>query len=89
MEFFKNNKNELKKIFDLQNLLVRAKNMIIHKLQQVRDSIDTYLRTDASGLKVTSPEGFVCSDRMGNTVKLVDRMEFSQANFNATKTWSK
>ena len=89
MEFFKNNKNELKKIFDLQNLLVRAKNMIIHKLQQVRDSIGTYLRTDASGLKVTSPEGFVCSDRMGNTVKLVDRMEFSQANFNATKTWSK
>ena len=89
MEFFKNNKNELKKIFDLQNLLVRAKTMIIRKLQQVRDSIGTYLRTDSSGLKVTAPEGFVAIDHIGNAVKLVDRLEFSQANFNATKAWSK
>jgi hypothetical protein len=89
MEFYKSNKNELKKIFDLQNLLVRAKNMIVRKLQQVQDSVGTYLRTDATGLKVTAPEGFVAIDKIGNAVKLVDRLEFSQANFNATKNWSK
>lgn len=89
MDFYKSNKNELKKIFDLQNLLVRAKNMIVKKLQQVQDTVGTYLRTDASGLKVTAPEGFVAIDKIGKAVKLVDRLEFSQANFNATKNWSK
>jgi hypothetical protein len=89
MDFYKDNKNELKKIFDLQNLLVRAKNMIVRKLQQVQDSVGTYLRTDATGLKVTAPEGFVAIDKIGKAVKLVDRLEFSQANFNATKNWSK
>jgi hypothetical protein len=89
MGFYKDNKNELKKIFDLQNLLIRAKNMIVQKLQQVQDSVGTYLRTDATGLKVTAPEGFVAIDRIGKAVKLVDRLEFSQANFNAVKNWSK
>ena len=89
MEFYRSNKNELKKIFDLQNLLVRAKNMIVKKLQQVQDSVGTYLRTDANGLRVTAPEGFVAIDKIGKAVKLVDRLEFSQANFNATKNWSK
>lgn len=87
--FYKDNKNELKKILDLQNLLVRAKNMIIKKLQQVQDSVGTYLRTDANGLKVTAPEGFVAIDHIGKAVKLVDRLEFSQANFNVVKNWAK
>jgi hypothetical protein len=89
MDFYKSNKNDLKKIFDLQNLLVRAKNMIVKKLQSVQDSVGTYLRVDDKGLKVTAPEGFVAIDKIGNAVKLVDRLEFSQANFNATKNWSK
>ena len=89
MDFYQSNKNDLKKIFDLQNLLVRAKNMIIKKLQQVQDSVGTYLRVDDKGLKVTAPEGFVAIDKIGKAVKLVDRLEFSQANFNATKNWSK
>ena len=88
MKFYNTNKNELKKIFDLQNLLTKAKNMIVKKLQTVKDSLGTYLRTDATGLKVTAPEGFVAIDHIGNAVKLVDRLEFSQANFNATKNWS-
>ena len=89
MDFYKSNKNELKKIFDLQNILVRAKNMIVKKLQEVQDTVGTYLRTDSTGLKITSPEGFVAIDKIGNAVKLVDRLEFSQANFNTTKNWSK
>lgn len=89
MDFYRTNKNELKKIFDLQNLLVRAKNMIVKKLQSAKDTVETFLRTDSDGLKITNAEGFVAIDKIGNAVKLVDRLEFSQANFNATKNWSK
>ena len=89
MTFYLSNRSELKKIFDLQNLLVRAKNMVVKKLQAVQDSVGTYLRADDRGLRVTSPEGFVAIDHIGNAVKLVDRLEFSHANFTAAKNWSK
>jgi hypothetical protein len=47
------------------------------------------VRTD-TGYRITAPEGFVAVDKLkGNAVKLVDRLEFSQANFNAAKNWSK
>ena len=89
MDFYRSNRNELKKIFDLQNLLVRAKNLIVRKLQSAKDVFSNYLRTD-NGYKITNPEGFVAIDKLkGNAVKLVDRLEFSQANFNAAKAWDK
>ena len=88
MRFFRSNAVELKKIFDLQNDIVESKNMIIKKLQQIQQVTGSFLRTD-DGYKVTNPEGFVAVDKLkGNAVKLVDRLEFSQANFNATKNWS-
>lgn len=88
MRWLRSNRNELKKIFDLQNLLVDAKHMIVRKLQQVKD-IGTFIKTD-DGFRVTSPEGFVAIDKLkGNAVKLVDRLEFSHANFTATKAWDK
>ena len=41
-------------------------------------------------MRITAPEGFVAVDKLkGNAVKLVDRLEFSQANFNAQKAWDK
>ena len=42
-------------------------------------------------LKVTSPEGYVAIDREGNAIKLVDRLEFSRANFSPdfVKGWEK
>ena len=89
MRFFRSNATQLKLIFDLQNILVVAKNMIVKKLQEIRQVTGTFLRTD-KGFKVTNPEGFVAVDRLkGNAVKLIDRLEFSQANFNATKNWDK
>jgi hypothetical protein len=89
IDFYKSNRVELKKIFDLQNLLVRAKNMIVRKLQMAKDAFGTYLRTE-NGLKITNHEGFVAIDHLnGNAIKLVDRLEFSQANFNAAKAWDR
>jgi hypothetical protein len=88
MRFFRGSAINLKQIFDLQNLLVDAKLMIVRKLETIR-SIGTFVRTD-TGFRITAPEGFVAVDRLkGNAVKLVDRLEFSQANFNAAKNWSK
>ena len=89
MRTLRSSANDLKNIFDMQNGLVEAKNMIIKKLQQLKQVTGSFLRTD-DGFKVTNPEGFVAVDKLkGNAVKLVDRLEFSQANFNAQKAWDK
>lgn len=89
MRFYRNNAGELKKIFDIQNGIVEAKNMIVKKLQEMKQVTGTFLKTD-NGFKITNPEGFVAVDKLtGGALKLIDRLEFSQANFNATKTWNK
>ena len=89
MRFFRTYAIELKKMFDIQNGLIEAKMMIVRKLQQVEQVARTFIKTD-SGYRITAPEGFVAVDHLkGNAVKLVDRLEFSQANFNAAKNWSK
>ena len=89
MRFYRNNISQLKLIFDLMNLIVEAKNFIIRKLEVIKTSIDTFVRTD-DGFKVTGPEGFVAVNRLsGGALKLVDRMEFSKQNFNAAKNWTK
>lgn len=85
--FFRNHILDLKRIFDLQNVIVYAKIVITHKLSQVRGT-HTFLKT-SDGYKVTRPEGFVAIDHIGNAVKLVDRLEFSHANFNISKNWEK
>jgi len=72
----------------LYNYIMEAKNILVKKLSKVK-SIGTFLRTD-DGLKTTEPEGFVAVDRLkGNAVKLVNRLEFSRANFTAAKNWVK
>jgi len=88
ISFYKNNRNELKKIFDLQNIIVDIKSLIIRKLEQIKD-VGTFIKTD-DGYKVTAPEGFVVVDQLSNkALKIVDRLEFSHANFNIAKNWSK
>ena len=88
IRFLSSHKKDLQTIFDMQNLLTDAKNMIIRKLEKARGVMDTFIRTD-NGYRVTAPEGFVAIDQMGDAVKLVDRLEFSQANFTAAKNWAK
>ena len=60
--------------------------MIVKKLETI-EGIGTFLKTD-TGYKVTAPEGFVAIDSKGGAVKLVDRLEFSHANFTLEKDWS-
>lgn len=87
MGFFHLHNQELKLIFDLQNLIVSAKLIILHKLSMA-ESTKNFIQTE-SGYKVTRPEGFVAVDRLGNAVKLVDRLEFSKHNFQIAKKWHK
>jgi len=88
MKFFRSKSSQLVKIFDMQNLLVTAKDLIIRKLEKSKGVMDTFVRTD-KGYRVTQPEGFVAIDRLGKAVKLVDRLEFAHQNFTAAKNWSK
>lgn len=89
MRWFHQNRAGLNAIFQLQNLLIDAKMILIRKFNQVND-IGTFIHTPDSGYRVTTPEGYVAAwSTGGDAVKLVDRMEFSRANFLATKNWGK
>jgi len=88
--FAHHDQNQIVAIFDLVNVLVEAKAMIINKMNQA-GHISTFLRT-SNGFKVTGVEGFVAIDHLsGGAVKIVDRMEFSKANFSADiiKGWQR
>ena len=88
MRWFRQNAKNLKLIFDLQNVLIDAKTLLIRKFEQVND-IGTFMHTD-NGYQVTAPEGFVAAwSTGGDAVKLVDRMQFSRSNFLAQKNWGK
>jgi hypothetical protein len=91
MEFFTNtSRADLVKIFTLYNYIVDAKHMIIDKLNEV-GTMKTFLRT-RNGYEVTGQEGFVVADHIGkNALKLVDRLNFSKANFSPDyiKGWAR
>ena len=67
--------------------LQRTKNYLVNKMNKIK-SIGTFIQK-GNGFEVTNPEGYVAVDRLGNAVKLVDRLEFSTANFTVSKNWIK
>ncbi len=74
------NKRSLISMFDLQKNIVLAKLKLINSLNKL-SNVDTFLKT-TKGFKVTGEEGYVAIDKLGgDAVKIVDRMEFSYANF--------
>lgn len=87
ISFFKNSWVHFIAIITLHNLLAKAKEMIITKLNNVRD-IGTFIETP-SGYKVTNPEGFVGVNQSNQAIKLVSRLEFSHNNFTVQKSWTK
>ncbi len=91
LKFFSpQNKISLQMMFDLQKSIVLAKLKIINILNRL-NSAKTFLKT-RDGYKVTGQEGYVAIDKLGgDAVKIVDRMEFSYANFSPDilKGWDK
>lgn len=88
--FAEHDQSEIVKIFQLSVLLGEIKKPIIEKMNKAA-SIKTFLKTK-NGFEITGVEGYVAIDHLsGNAVKIVDRMEFSRANFSADilKGWQK
>lgn len=84
------NKKALKLMFDLQKVIVLAKLKIINILNKLNNT-QTFLKTK-KGYRTTGQEGYVAIDKLGgDAVKIVDRLEFSYANFspNIIKGWDK
>jgi hypothetical protein len=87
LKFIDRNKSALYFAIASHVSLANAKNFLIQKLSQIQN-IGHFIRT-SSGYRVTNPEGFVAVDRKAGAVKLVDRLEFSRANFTIAKDWVK
>jgi len=88
--FDDSNKRSLIEIFELQRVIVLAKLKLINSLNKLNNA-QTFLKT-RKGYRVTDHEGYVAIDKLGgDAVKIVDRMEFSFANFNPAilKGWDK
>ena len=73
------NAQDLKNVFELMNYIVQAKAMVIAKLNKAA-GLGTFVRT-RNGFKATNQEGYVAIDNTQGAVKIVDRLEFSRANF--------
>jgi hypothetical protein len=87
LQFIDKNRNALYFAIASHVSLGNAKNFLIQKLAQIQ-SIGHFIRT-ANGYRVTNPEGYVAVDKSSGAVKLVDRLEFSRANFTIAKDWVK
>ena len=88
--FQRQNIKKIEEIFALYDKLVDIKYVIINKLNTVQ-GIRNLLKTK-KGFEVTGQEGFVAIDQYGtNALKIVDRLEFSKANFSPEyiKGWQK
>jgi hypothetical protein len=66
-----------------QHAATLAKTFMINKLNTV-GALKTFHSSDA-GMVAGNHEGFVATDRRGNFVKLVDRMEFSHLNLTQSR----
>ena len=88
--FSQKNKQSLVQMFELQKVIVLAKLKLINSLNKL-SNVSTFLKTK-KGYRVTGEEGYVAIDKLGgDAVKIVDRMEFSYANFSpdVLKGWDK
>ena len=87
LRFIDSNDNEIYFAIASYVTLQRVKNFLVNKMNQIK-SIGTFIQR-GNGFEVTNPEGYVAVDRLGRAVKLVDRLEFSTANFTVSKNWIK
>jgi len=87
LDILKENKDGMLQFFSLQNSVIKLKQEIINKLNQIK-SISTYV--DENGkMTPVEPEGFVAVSDSGGAIKLIDRDSYSRLNFNIEKDWKK
>lgn len=73
-------------IFKVSKLLSQAKQIFVNKYNNAVYNTKHFLDNGDGTLGVSNPEGYVAVSRDGNAVKLVDRLEFSRANFSGGQT---
>jgi hypothetical protein len=80
LSYFKEHGSEVVDVFKIYNIVDEVKYILLDKLNRV-NGLRTFLKTN-NGYEVTGQEGFVAIDHLGkNALKLVDRLQFSKANF--------
>ena len=84
IDFIQANSRQIQMLIAAYMNIGRAKLIAVNKLNNVA-SMRTFVETD-NGYKVTAPEGYVAISG-GSAVKLIDRLEFSNLNFNVPKNW--
>lgn len=87
VQFIRQHVSEIVAVYDLYLKIIEAKVRLIRKLEQIRQ-IPTF-KQEGDAFVATNEEGFVAVDRIGNALKLVDRLEFSRLNFGSGKPGSK
>jgi hypothetical protein len=83
VKFIKEHVPQIVSVYDLYLKIIEAKVKLLSKLSTI-SQIPTFVETE-NGYAVTGEEGFVAVDRLGNALKLVDRLEFSRLNFGSGK----
>jgi hypothetical protein len=89
MDLFNQKKADIVNIFIVSKLLAEAKMIFVEKYNNAVYNTKHFVDDGSGGLKVSAPEGYVAVDHIGNGVKLVDRLEFSKANFSMDKGFAK
>jgi hypothetical protein len=87
MNILIHNDAAIRNFFKLQNEITNFKLDIIDLFNKMQKNLHTYLDKDGTYEK-TNPEGIVVVSDAGAT-KLIDRSEFSRANFNLPKQWDR
>lgn len=82
-------KKDILDAFTVTKLLAEAKLIFVNKYNNAVYNTKHFKDDGQGGLVATAPEGFVAIDRFGDGVKLVDRLEFSRANFAMDKGFTK
>jgi hypothetical protein len=75
-----NNKTQIADMYRAYLKTEAVKMMFQKKMRNIK-AIDSFIEQPDGSFKVTDPEGFVIVDHVGRAMKIVDRLEFSAANF--------
>ena len=78
--FIKSNEQSIAAMYAAYLKVEAVKMMFQRKMRDIK-AIDSFIQQPDGSFKVTDPEGFVVVDQGGNAMKIVDRLEFSAANF--------
>ena len=79
-DIINNNKKQIADMYKAYLKTEAVKMMFQKKMRNIK-AIDSFIEQPDGSLKVTDPEGFVIVDHIGRAMKIVDRLEFSAANF--------